>query len=178
LIAWDQWYQILEFVIAFDVLTAIVVIYVTWWKKRGKIEVRIETPLGEQRKWLKPDKEDGKTIVVEKPKEGKKIGWQFTFDRSSIIPVISKLTGRAHYKIEVMYGSTKAIEYNFEDKDNPYKLPVWDRKSFEDVVVKEGMKMLPRMVKIQLPTVFWILVLMQFVTIILVIAVSTGLRFG
>jgi hypothetical protein len=171
------WWQIVYAVVGFDLFVAAIVLYSVWWRRRGKLEVRIQREIGEQRKWFKPDK-DGKTIVAEKAKEGKTVGWSFEFSRKSLIPVISMITGRAHWKIEVMYGAAKAIDYDFFDKNNPYNLPVYDRRTFEDLVTKEVQKMLPRMVKVQLPTLFWLIVIMQVVTMMLVIASMMGLKVG
>jgi len=87
-------------------------LYFFWssYRKRGKIQIRIKTPLGEKIRWVKPES-DGKTIVMEKA--GKtKMGWSFEFTNKSLI-ARKNWRGGLYYAVDVFYDSPNAINYDY-----------------------------------------------------------------
>ena len=168
----DVYLQMIAVFVGFDLFIIAIVLYFEWYRKRDRLMVRIKSPIGEQTKWIKPEK-DGKTLVVEKAK-GRKVGWSFTFSRSSLYYV--KRMFRKYIALDVIYDAPKAIEYDFKTKESV--LPVWDRSAFERVAVETGFKMLARMVKIQLPMIFWLMIMLQIVIIVLIMLNLMGVRLG
>lgn len=175
MIDWDTWWLLVQFVVGFDVLIVFVALYTLWWRRRGKIEVRCKTPYGEKKKWLKPEK-DGETMIFEKEKKDVSLGWSFKFTSGCLIPV-RNWRGARHDALDVKYNAPSAVDWS--KKAEEIEVPIWDRKTFEDIAIKHGMKMLPRMIKMVMPTVIWGVLVLQFVTIILLVLLHTGVvRFG
>jgi hypothetical protein len=156
-------------VIGFDVFIFFFVLYFEWWRKRGRILIRIKTEMGERTEWKKPEK-DGKTIIMEKEKKDS-IGWKFTFSRNSLYDV--KRFFRTKKALDVIYNAPGAVEYDLQTKKAT--LPIWDREMFEEIALKQGFKLLAKMLKIQLPTLFWLILIGVMLNIVLTILLHTGM---
>lgn len=85
-------------------------VLIGWYRKRGKIKVRIKTPLEEKVRWIKPEA-DGKTIVMEKAGK-KKMGWSFEFTNKSLVP-LRHWWGGLYYAVDIFFDASKAIEYEY-----------------------------------------------------------------
>lgn len=108
----------------------------TLLKGRGKILVRVKTPLKENHEWRKANA-DGKTITMQKASK-KKAGWSFEFSNKSLVPVKRFFGLVQAYAIDIFFEATKAIEYNYDVKEADQ--PHWDKtqsKKFIDAKILE-----------------------------------------
>jgi len=154
----------------YGVFFAILFLVLVWElvKNRGKIKVRIKTPTGETVKWIKPEPEGNRLNIEKKPK------WSPTFTNASIIWGKDKL-GRTIRIIDIIYGSPKAIEYDFKGKT--IEQPLLTRKDAYEINRLDAFKLrYGKMPKFPTPTIFWVLLLLNIGTLILMILNMQGVR--
>jgi len=162
--------------ILYGVCLWIMVMLLLWnfSKYRGKVKVRVKTPLGEQVRWLKPE-DDGKTIVMEKAGR-KSLGWRFTFTNKSLVPQ-KRWYGGIYYAIDVFHKALEAVEYDF--KDSVVSEP---QLSEDDVVAINRLDAFKRRYgKVEKPmssVAIWLLIIIGSITLVLVIMNMRGIRIG
>lgn len=105
------------------------VVFLSLIRHRGKIKVRIKTPLMEIVKWVKPER-DGKTLVIDKGKEKKGIPrWEATFTNKSLVPMKGRF--RKQTAVDIFVGAKKCIEYDYSINESlPYGLTIRDILDF------------------------------------------------
>lgn len=170
MIPWDLWYTYVYILVGFDIFIIIFVIWFEWYRKRGKIKIRVKTPIGEREEWKKP-KKDGKTVVMEKAR-GKKAGWKFTFSRKSLY-FTKRFPGRRILTLDIIANSLKAIEYDFKKLIiYPYGLTLEDMKNINraDILKQRGQGL-----KLQLPTIFWLVLLLCGINLVMGLAILSKL---
>lgn len=153
------------YVVAF----VVIIVYFGFIRQRGKIQVRVKYPTGETIRWIKPE---GLTVPLIKPK-GRRGGWVIPLDKDSVFYSTTKL-GRKVPTIEVIGDGGKAITWNYEAKEAKDQ-PLWDRTSEEKMMEKLQAKMLIESGKQALPTLFWIVLGLQALTLVILLF---GNRFG
>lgn len=167
MIPWNLWFTYVYILVGFDVFIVAFVIYWEWFKRRGKIKIRIKRPIGEIEEWKKPQK-DGKTIIMQKSRGKKNPGWKFTFSRASLY-FTKRWPGRKILTLDIIANSLKAIEYDFKKcMAYPYGLTLKDiiRINRADILEQRGQGL-----KMQLPTLFWLVLIMGVVNLIMSLAV-------
>jgi len=160
LIPWPLWWKIIYGIIAFDMAVFGFVLYWEWWRKRGRIQVRVKTPLGEKRYWKKPE-DDGKTIVMKKGR-GKKPGWKFTFSNSALYR-IPRWFGRKALCLDVLYDADKAVSWDYTLKET--EIPKWDKKTSKKFIEAETLEKRAIGVKYPMPTLFWLILIIGVVNL-------------
>lgn len=140
-------------------------------KRRGRIKVRIKTPLKEIIKWRKPE-QDGKSIVMRK-KEKTDRGWTFTFSNKSLVPLKGLVGG--HFAVDVFPEALKAIEYDYEGKKT--EQPRLTRKQAGEINRLLGwLSRYSRIAQGVTSMIMWIIVILLVVNIILQIIGLRGVR--
>lgn len=89
----------------------LVFIFYFWiWKRRGCIEVRIKTPYGERKRFVKPEL-DGEHLIVQK--ETKKLPeWKLHFKQTYRVKGLLF----SHDAVDAHHESGEAVVWNFVDK--------------------------------------------------------------
>lgn len=134
---------------------------VRWWRGRGALEVRVKTPLGEKKRYIKPEA-DGKTLVLEKKRRNNP-GWVATFTNKSLVPV-SRWFGRKGFAVDLMYQATECVNYDFENKSN--EQPKWTKKQSKEFIEAEVLKHAGRGLKYEMPGLFWLIAIGVVILII------------
>ena len=100
------------------------VIIILW--NRGRITVRVKSPIAEYSRKIKPES-DGRTIIMSKD-------WSFTYEPESIQRVKRKTLffHRIHLSLDVYTDAKKAITYNY--KQQTVDMPMWDKKQSKKMV--------------------------------------------
>ncbi len=143
-------------------------------RRRGKIQCRIKTPIGEQDRWIKPDFRGNKHYLVFEKEKGKKPGWEAEFSNKSLIPR-SGWYGLRHWLcIDIFPHATKAIEYNFDIPEASQ--PKWDKATSKGYIEAKILKQMGEGEKLISPTVIWIVVLISIFILILEILPYLGGR--
>ena len=142
-------------------------------KRRGRIKVRVKTPLKEITKWRKPE-QDGKTIVMRKKKK-KEYGWEFSFSNKSLVPVKGLLG--SHFAVDVFPEAPKAIEYDYQGKktDQPR---LTKKQAAEINRLNAFLARYSRIAKPVTSAMMWIIVILLIVNIVLQIFGMRGVRVG
>jgi len=150
----------------------IAVLYLALFRHRGRVQIRIKTPLKEIKKWVKPDP-DGKTIVMNKGKR-KGVEWKFTFTQQSIILFSSWF--RERKAIDVFYHSPTAIDYLYkQNKAEHPKLTKKDVKKYATFkAVETRYQKLP---KLPLPPLFWLILAVLLANFVISLMLIQGIRF-
>lgn len=143
-----------------------------WYRNKGKIRVRIMSPIGERIDFYKPES-DGKTIIVEK-NQGRRLGWKFTFDRTAlyfyprsffrIIPLPKGLG------LDVVYDAKQAVSYDYNaSSTSMYPLTKDDIKEITDAQVIKNWGKGP---KEESPRLMLVVVAMLGVVVVLVLLMA------
>jgi len=160
------------FMAVYGVCLFVAIVYMSFFRRRGRVLIRVKTPLKEFRRWIKPHN-DGKTIIMEKGK-GKKPEWRFTYTKQSVVPFSHWFSEKK--AIDVFYESEHAIEYNY-----PRKITVQPRLTKEQIRVfalMEAMKQrYSKLPKLPLPSLFWVVLIGIVVNVILTLMMMQGVRF-
>ncbi len=130
---------------------AIVILYVIFQihRRRGKIQCRIKTPIGEETRWIKPDFRGNKHYLVFEKEKRKKPGWEAEFSNKSLIPR-SGWYGLRHWLcIDIFPHATKAIEYNFDIPEADQ--PKWDKATSKAFIEAKILKQMGRRRKTHIP---------------------------
>jgi len=136
-----------------------------WYRTKGKILVRIKTPIGEKEEWVKPNFEGDKAYLVFEKESRKKAGWKAEFTNKSLIPRSSWLGLKRFHCIDIFPQATKAIEYNFDTKTEDQ--PKWDKHSSKEYIEAKILKQMGEGEKLVAPGVIWIVVIVTIIILIL-----------
>lgn len=158
---WAEYWLIAQIFMIFDAGIVILALYFGWWKKRGRLEVRVKTPIGEQKHYKKPEK-DGKSITMQKAR-GKRPGWKFTFTRESLY-FIPKWFGRKRLGLDILFHAEKAIDYDFKLK--LASQPKWTKTESKEFIEAEILKQRGMGLKLQLPLLFWLVLIIGLVNVV------------
>lgn len=161
---WAQYLNMIYAMIAFNVGIFSFIFYWEFWRKRGKLKVRIKTPLGEKERWVKPES-DGETLIIEKGSERKKVPeWKAKFSNKSLIR-FTKWFGRMGFAVDIFYNAEKCIEYDYSLSEA--EMPKFDKKTSKGYINAEVLKQRGRGLKQELPFIFWLVVILVFVNLVL-----------
>ncbi len=142
-------------------------------KGRGKILVRVKTPMRELCRWIKPNP-DGTTVTMQKATT-KKAGWTFKFSNKSLVPIKRFFGFLQAYAIDVFYESPKAIEYEYSQSEATQpKLTLQDVTEFNKADALK--RRYSKMDKLPTQTVQIITVILIFVLLILQLLSLAGIR--
>lgn len=167
---WDQYFMLVRFMIAFNICVFVFVSYMEWWRKRGRIQVRIKTPLGEKKKWVKPEN-DGKTLIIEKESK-KRPEWKASFTNKSIV-FFGRWFGRIGRAVDVFYHAKKCIDYDYTLSEADQ--PKFDKKASKGYIEAKVLKEMGKGEKMEIPFIFWVLLIMSFVNLALMFMIGNRL---
>lgn len=155
----------------------VLILGVNFWKGRGKIMVRVKTPLKEEIYWRKPIvTERGNEIVMEKTTK-KNIGWSFTFTNKSLIPKKRFLGLRNYFVVDVFPRARKAIEYDYES--NSVDMPLLSQKDAAEINRLDSFKR--RYGKVEQPKstfAIWVVLALVLAILIFQFLQMQGVRIG
>jgi hypothetical protein len=116
----------------------------------------------------------GNKIIIRKWDKNKNYGYQPTFDKGSIV-LYRSLSLFLRRKVYLIDGADRCISFNFEGKLATADIPIWDRegeeKLFEANVVKSAGTITG---KIEIPMIFYMLLLGSMMVSFLTLLVSSG----
>jgi len=169
----EQWWMYVQIMLGFDAFIFLIIIYVGFWRKRGRIKVRIKTPMGEKTKWVKPDP-DGKTLVIEKGSDRQnKPKWSATFSNKSLV-AISRWLFRKAYAVDVFYNATECIEYDYSLKTSD--APKWSKKQSKEYIEAEVLKQRGKRLKYEMPTLFWLIFIICLINLVISFVLAQRLQ--
>jgi hypothetical protein len=146
-----------------------------FFKGRGKVFVRVKTPLGEKGYWKKPVETERGMEVVMKKADKRNIGWSFMFTNKSLIPKKRLFGLIGYFAVDIFPNAKKAIEYDFENAD--VKMPLLTQQQAGEINRLDAFKR--RYGKVEQPKstmVQWIILIVVVIVLILNFLQMRGIR--
>ena len=140
-------------------------------RNRGKILVRVKSPMKESGIWVKPNWQDNEIVMMkEKDKDS---GWKFTFTVKSLMQK-SRLFGLVHYfAVDVFPYAPKAIEYDCEQET--VSAPHWDKKTEENLFRAKVIRAAGETgQKLHIPLALYLILIINLAVSVIVLLVSSG----